>query len=119
MTPKAEISEWFDHGVRDGAVFMIVACDTFDHSDYPVYADDERQCLEQYERCDGKGMQRVMEVYDLRGDKATQLKESRAWHLPLLATGNQASAGTSGSLRSEAKEQDPTTSAPPDSKGTP
>ena len=71
-----EISQWFDKGVENGAAYMIVVCDTFDHDEYPVYvetADDAR------ERKDNPGqMQRVMEVYDLNGDKSAQMEAPRA-----------------------------------------
>lgn len=79
---KADIARWFGEGVRDKAVYMIVVCDTFDHEDYPVYAMTDTQVLEQFDQHDGQNMQRVMEVYDLRLDKDSQLAESRACHLP-------------------------------------
>jgi hypothetical protein len=57
---------------------MIVACDTFDHGDFPVYVDegqDAREVAKSYDNPDA--MLRVMEVYDLRGDKAAQLAVAR------------------------------------------
>jgi len=59
---------------------MIVVCDTFDHEDYPVYAATAEECVATY-KAPGE-MQRVMEVYDLAADKAAQLREARAMHLP-------------------------------------
>ena len=79
---RKEISDWFDEGIQDKRSHMIVVCDTFDHDDYPVYADTDDDCRERYNDLNGKNMQRVMEVYDLRQDKAAQMDESRAWHLP-------------------------------------
>jgi hypothetical protein len=82
MTSRQEIEEWFDEGRRQGATHMIVVCDTFDHDDYPSYAAGDAEALEKYKKYDGQNMQRVMEVYDLRQDKAEQMAEHRAFRLP-------------------------------------
>jgi len=81
MTSTQEISGWFDGGVKKGATHLVVACDTFDHTDhtdYPVYVmpfDDVVQVSTKLGL-----MQRVMEVYDLRKDKKPQLDEDRAFN---------------------------------------
>lgn len=82
MTTEAEIGQWFDRGKTEGATHLIVVVDTFDHEDYPVFAASDEDCLRKYDEHDGPNMQRVMEVYDLRGDRAAQLAEFRAFHLP-------------------------------------
>jgi hypothetical protein len=90
MTPKEEamaassddISAWFDTGVREGAQYLIVVCDTFDYEDYPVYAKTPKEARDAYETYNEKNMQRVMEVYDLTAPKAPQMAERRAMHLP-------------------------------------
>lgn len=79
---RDDISGWFDQGKRAGNTHMIVVCDTFDHEDYPVYAKGDEQARSQHDRHNGKNMQRVMEVYDLRLPKTVQLDEHRAMHLP-------------------------------------
>lgn len=79
---KTEIAEWFDEGRREKRSHMIIVCDTFDYEDYPVFADSDEDCVKQYTRYRRKDMQRVMEVYDLRQAKASQMNEVRAWHLP-------------------------------------
>jgi hypothetical protein len=83
-TTQKEISEWFDRGLAQGATRMIVVCDTFGNEDYPSYVmpdQDVRNVAEnQYGFPNMKNMQRVMEVYDLRKDKATQLNEHRAFN---------------------------------------
>jgi len=86
MTTRAEISEWFDEGVRAGGAYLIVVCDTFDHEDYPVYVRPNDDVRERFAQFNGPNMQKVMEVYDLTGDKAVQLAETRAWHLPSEAS---------------------------------
>lgn len=80
MTTKEEIDDWFEHGRKRRATHMLVVCDTFDHEDYPVFAMTPADCLAKY-KSPGV-MQRVMEVYDLDADKASQLRETRAMHLP-------------------------------------
>jgi hypothetical protein len=80
-TTRADISGWFDRGLAEGADFLIVVCDTFDWGDYPVYASAD-DVHSRYDGLNGPNMQKVMEVYDLRKDKARQLAEYRAHHLP-------------------------------------
>jgi hypothetical protein len=76
MTTRDEIANWFDRGVAEGKRYMVVMCDTFDHSDYPMYfetADGARAAI----KTPGS-MTRFMEAYDLHADKAAQLNERRA-----------------------------------------
>ena len=86
MTTSAEIAAWFDRGVEQKKTHLIVVCDTFDHDDYPVYADGDEEAWKEYTSHNGPNMQRVMEVYDLRKPKAPQLAEHRAMHLPAART---------------------------------
>ena len=58
---------------------MIVATDTFDHNDHPVYTNDPQG---EVARLQAASMSRVMEVYDLREDMSTQLNKSRCWSMP-------------------------------------
>ena len=81
-TTKEDLQKWFDDGVARGALFMIVACDTYDHRDYPVYAKTAWEAWVQFQAHDGKNMQRVMEVYDLLMDRDVQMEEFRAFHMP-------------------------------------
>jgi hypothetical protein len=83
-TTRTQIGEWFDEGIELGATHMIVVCDTFDHGDYPSYVMPDQNAREfaasQYGFPNTKNMQRVMEVYDLRKDKAAQINEHRAFN---------------------------------------
>ncbi len=79
---RDHISEWFDRGVAQKATHLIVVCDTFDHHDYPCFANGDAEALERHGHFDNKNMQQVMEVYDLRADKGKQMAEHRAMHLP-------------------------------------
>ena len=80
---RQDIEGWFDRGVAQKARHMIVVCDSFDYDDYPVFTTTDDECLQRYKN-PGE-MQRVMEVYDLRADKAEQMNERRAMRLPEAA----------------------------------
>lgn len=82
MTTRDEISEWFDRGVAQGAAYLIVACDTFDWDDYPIFVKDAKEGLERKAKLlTGDNMQKLMEIYDLNADKAEQLAEHRSMRL--------------------------------------
>ena len=74
-----EISSWFDEGAELGATHMIVVCDTFEYDDYPVFVEPGKTARDVAGEYRGN-MQRVMECYDLRMDKDTQMCEYRALH---------------------------------------
>jgi hypothetical protein len=80
MTTPNEILQWFEEGVARGATHMVVVCDTFDHEDYPVFVEPGQDAREVAAQYDGKNMQRLMEVYDLTGDKHVQLAEPRVFN---------------------------------------
>lgn len=80
---REDISGWFDRCKAVGDVYMIVACDTFSHEDYPVGAKDTNECRETLAKLRQTDMTRIMEVYDLSADKETQLNEPRCMRLPL------------------------------------
>ena len=73
---------WFDKGITQKQDFMIVVCDTYDWTDYPVFCTTE-EFDEKHAEFDGKNMQKIMEVYDLSVDKESQINEFRAFHYPI------------------------------------
>lgn len=80
-TPEM-IRGWFMAGRQMGATHMIVACDTFDWDDYPVYVmpgQDVREISQKYD-VGHYPMQKIMEVYALHLDLDAQLAEVRALH---------------------------------------
>jgi hypothetical protein len=82
MTTKQEIEGWLKEGMNRGARWVVVACDTFDHEDYPIYVEageDVNRVVEEHN--DSSKMSLVMEVYSLERDLQEQLNETRAWHL--------------------------------------
>lgn len=81
-TTRDEIREWLERGKAQGATHMIVACDTFNHEDYPVYVmpgDDVRKMRD--EHSDPDKMSRVMEIYSYALDLEQQLAVHRAYNL--------------------------------------
>lgn len=83
MISKSEIESWFDHGVSLGARHMLVIGDTYDNSYYAIYTRTDKDCIACV-NAPGE-MQRVTEVYDLRGPKNEQLEEKCVMRLPALA----------------------------------
>ena len=74
-TTREDIRIWFKDGIKRKATHLVVACNTFDYEDYPVFvtpADDVAMVA--------ANIQKVMEVYDLSMDMETQLDEKRAFH---------------------------------------
>lgn len=62
------------------ATHVIVAVDTFDYEDYPVYVSKEEDVNVRVNRFKGKS-DKVMEVYNLSMDIEMQLNAPRAWNL--------------------------------------
>lgn len=76
---RQDIGRWFDEGVAQKATHMIMVCDTFDHTDYPVYVKAD-ESVRTREKQVGE-MLRVMEVYVLDPTRReAQLNERRAFH---------------------------------------
>ncbi len=80
MTTKAEIREWLREGLMNGKTHVLVVCDTFDHSDYPVFIDPDEDAHTVAQRYDGNNMQRLMEVYNLSLSIEDQLKQVRVFN---------------------------------------
>jgi len=75
---RQDIERWLAEGKAKGAERVLVACDTYDHDNYPVYVMPGESARE---RADQLGnMQTVDEVYDLAYPLGAQLMEKRARH---------------------------------------
>ena len=83
MTAQFTIKTWFEEGQKSGCTHMVVATDTFDWSDYPVYTNDPQG---EVDRLRAAPMSKVMEIYDLREDMKSQLNKSRCWSMPNAST---------------------------------
>lgn len=85
MVSKAEILEWLENNKEQGYTHMLVVCDTFDGTDYPIFVQkgtDIRKVITDY----SKDMQMVDEVYSFHIDFGKQLAEGRAWYVDVLKT---------------------------------
>lgn len=89
MTTQQEIRQWLNRDLESylgGGItqkditHMIVVCDTFDWSDYPVYVTKDENVREVYDKYNHKNMQKVMEVYSYGRNLEEQLNEGRAFH---------------------------------------
>jgi len=79
-TTQEDIRRWFQRGLQSGSTHLIVACDTFDHEDYPVFVSAEEDVRKKAAEYNGPNMQTVMEVYAMHLDMETQLREHRSFH---------------------------------------
>ena len=67
-------------GIKAGYTHMLMVCDTFDYTDYPVFARSKQEAHVLYDKHNGLNMQRIMEVYNLALPIEDQLREQRAMH---------------------------------------
>lgn len=77
---KAQISAWFDDGLRLGATHLLIVCDLDSWEDSPKFVrkgQSVRRIVVELNRKDG---QQVIEIYHLAMSKEKQLAERRAWH---------------------------------------
>ena len=74
------IRTWFEDGVRMKATHLLVVCDTFDYTFYPVLSMPGEDVTSLILTRDEMTMTRVEEVYDLSLPMESQIAESRAWH---------------------------------------
>lgn len=77
-----DIKTWIAEAQKRGATHLVVAVDTFDYGNYPIYVmpgGNVQKVVEEH----SKNMQRVDEVYSFTGKYPIedQLKEHRARHL--------------------------------------
>lgn len=78
MTTKEDIKNWIDNAPK-GSTHMIIVCDTFAWEDYPVYIKKGENVKEIERGINGKSMQRVMEVYNLKKSIKKQLSKNRSF----------------------------------------
>ncbi|MEK3955951.1 hypothetical protein [Psychrobacillus sp. FSL K6-1464] len=76
---REEIKGWLERGLEQRSTHVIIAVDTWDHEDYPVYVHASESVREKADSYDGSE-DRIMEVYDLSKDINEQLNETRSWN---------------------------------------
>lgn len=79
-TTRDDITAWLHRGKDKGATHMLVVCDTFDWSDYPVFVMPGQDARKIADENNGRNMTKLMEVYKLSMDWHTQLSELRSFN---------------------------------------
>lgn len=78
---KEDIEFWLSVAVIKEATHLIVAVDTYDHENYPVYVSKNKKLKEEIERISRSSLQSIDEVYNMSLDTNKQLKQYRAMNL--------------------------------------
>lgn len=78
---REDIEGWLRRLYEDDSItHMIVACDTFDYRNFPVYVhkgEDVKEIAKQFE---GPNMTNIDEVYSSKYTFDNQMQEDRAFH---------------------------------------
>lgn len=80
-TTKETIREWIKEAPSD-CTHVIIACDTLNFTDYPVYVCVKEKFWDSYDAINGPNLQKVVEVYDMSISLEAQLKEERSYNCP-------------------------------------
>jgi hypothetical protein len=78
---KQDIKDWLIQGKAEGATHVIVALDTFDYENYPVYVFAHENIAECVGIIKAESMQIVDEVYNLSMDIEEQLSAHHVWNI--------------------------------------
>lgn len=79
MASETDIKRWLKCA-GDYDTHVIVVCDTFGYEDYPVYVHKGEDARERASEYNGRNMQKVVEIYNLRMCHDKQLGELRAFN---------------------------------------
>jgi hypothetical protein len=79
-TTQDDIRGWLQRGKDKGATHVLVVCDTFDWSDYPVFVMPGENLREKADKNNGPNMTKLMEVYKLDMDWNEQLNQVRSFN---------------------------------------
>lgn len=69
---REDIDSWIKQAKEWGNKYILSACDTWDHEDYPIYCDNLSELREAIKKYDGKNMQKINEVIEINGDEVTE-----------------------------------------------
>jgi hypothetical protein len=79
-TTREDIIDWLHQGREKKATHVLVVCDTFDWTDYPVFVMSGEDARKRAEENNGPNMTKLMEVYKLSDDWQTQLDQRRCFN---------------------------------------
>jgi hypothetical protein len=80
-TTRNDIKGYIERGQAQNATHVIIACDTFDNDNYPVFVSREENVQKKINAVNESDMQKVDEVYNLQIPIEPQLKAVRAYNL--------------------------------------
>jgi gamma-glutamylcyclotransferase (GGCT)/AIG2-like uncharacterized protein YtfP len=75
---REDINGWLKRAKELNSTHLIIALDTYDFDNYPVYVTSDKNVQEEYNKIIESSMQRVDEVYNMSLSIEDQLKERRA-----------------------------------------
>jgi len=78
---RTDIERWLDSAKEKGASHLIVAVDTYNHDNYPVYVGHNEDIRKEIERVENGSMQGIDEIYNMSLDIDKQMSEYRAYNL--------------------------------------
>jgi hypothetical protein len=78
-TTQQDILGWIARAPK-GSTHMLVVCDTFSWDDYPVFVKEHEEVHTVAKDHNGPNMTKLMEVYNLNKDIASQLAETRSFN---------------------------------------
>jgi hypothetical protein len=77
---KQEIKNWVEQGKEEECTHVIIAVDTWDHTDYPIFIKkgaNVQDKIKYYET----SQDRIMEIYNMNMDLETQLNQNRCYNI--------------------------------------
>lgn len=81
MTTIDDIKRWLQNALDKNASHLIVATDTFDYSDYPIYVSKNENIEMIISNIKKKPMTRIMEIYNMTISLENQINEKRSWNI--------------------------------------
>ncbi len=79
-TTREDIIGWLHRGREKRATHVLVVCNTFDWSDYPVFVMPNEDARKRADENNVPNMTKLMEVYKLADDWQTQLDQRRCFN---------------------------------------
>lgn len=82
MTSRSTIKYWLKQGVDLDATHVMIVCDTLLRENYPIFVQPEDNIENIIKKYNGRKMQKVMEVYNLKMSIYMQLNlDEKIWNL--------------------------------------
>ena len=76
-----EIKGWIEEAYKRDATHLIIAVDTYDYENYPVYVTANEKIQKEIEHIDNADLQNIDEVYNMSMNIDKQLSERRAYNI--------------------------------------